>query len=122
MKKTKGKNFIIPLVVYPFDIMVSIGETDDQLKTSFGKYVDNFDFGNYFDIPNRKANCLMFEGGQTIIRFKEWQYTEMSTVSHEIFHAVTFIMNRIGMPLDEKNDEAWAYLIGYVTQEFYNRK
>ena len=36
--KSKSKNFIIPLVVYPFDVMVSLGETDEQLKKALSKY------------------------------------------------------------------------------------
>lgn len=31
MGKNKGQNFIITGTVYPFDIMVSIGETDNSL-------------------------------------------------------------------------------------------
>ena len=31
-------NFIIPLVIYPFDVMFSLGETDERLTKQFKKY------------------------------------------------------------------------------------
>lgn len=117
--KKKGKNFIIPLVIYPFDILVSINETDDHIREHFKKY--EIEEGNFFEGRITTARTLQFETGQTIIRFYTWESCTMATVAHEIFHAVTLILDRVGMPFDiEKNDEAYAYLIGYVTQEFYN--
>lgn len=45
--------------------------------------------------------------------------TDYGTLAHEIFHAVTFILTRIGMSLTNESDEAYAYLIGYLTKEIY---
>lgn len=33
--KKKSLNFIVPLVIYPFDVMVSIAETEGQLEKAF---------------------------------------------------------------------------------------
>ena len=33
----KSKNFIVPLIVYPFDVMVLIGEDDDALEKKLSK-------------------------------------------------------------------------------------
>lgn len=118
--KKKGKSFIIPLVIYPFNILVSINETDDEIRNHFKKY--NIEEGNFFEYQKiTTARTLQLETGQTIIRFYTWESCTMATVAHEIFHAVTLILDRIGLIFDiDKNDEAYAYLIGYVTQEFYN--
>ena len=34
--------------------------------------------------------------------------------THEGFHAACFIMNRLGIPLSDYSEEAWAYLIGWI--------
>lgn len=36
--------------------------------------------------------------------------------AHEGFHAAHFMMNQLGMPLDDCSDEAWAYLIGWIAE------
>ena len=118
--KSKSQNFIIPLVVYPFDIMVSIGETDEQLKKRFKRY--NIDYSDYFEHELSRGRSTLFTSGQTVIRFRTTNDTDCSIVSHEIFHAVTVLLNEIGMPFSlEHNDEAYAYLIGYVTEQFYKQ-
>lgn len=114
----KSKNFIIPLVVYPFDVMVSIGETDEQLKKVFKKY--DIPVLDYFEHRVTKGRCSFLVGNQSLLRFRTYQDADHETIAHEIFHAVSNIMCFINMPLKNgDNDEAWAYLIGYITQEFY---
>lgn len=36
--------------------------------------------------------------------------------THEGFHATHFMMNQLGMPLDDCSDEAWAYLAGWIAE------
>lgn len=119
----KGVNFIIPLVIYPFDIMVSFGETDKQLN----KKLSCFDLG---ETPNESwsesqlAYTKNYVGGQTLMRFKNTPNSikDYSIISHEVFHAVSMILWRIGMPLEvQKSDEAYAYLIEYITFQMYDR-
>lgn len=35
--------------------------------------------------------------------------------AHEAFHAASFMMDRLDIPLTDYSDEAWAYLIGWIT-------
>lgn len=123
----KGNNFIIPLVVYPFDIMFSIGQRDVDLMKILKKRLPK----QAFDICNEDECLLNFggmdngrtlmisDGGQTIIRFGK--NPSHATISHEIFHAVEFLFNKLNMPLSLENDEAYAYLIGYITEQFYSK-
>lgn len=117
----KGINFIIPLVVYPFEIMVSIGQSDEELKTSLGKFNCDWD-----DKMSCVGNGRFYMNGenQTLLRLLDYPETnfELGTLQHEIFHCVTHILDRVGMKfILSKSDEAYSYLIGYITTEVYSK-
>jgi len=66
----------------------------------------------------------MFGCGATIIRL--WNYPtypeDFGSLAHEIFHAVSFVMYRIGQTLEIRvSDESYAYLIGYLTTQIYKK-
>jgi hypothetical protein len=113
--------FIIKLEIYPFDIMVSINEADEVL---FKRLID-------YDIKKKELKDLKFNGAgrtvifdtnQIVIRINSKKLNIHQSISHEVFHAVTFLMDRIGDVFDiDKNAESYAYLIGYITKQIYNR-
>lgn len=115
-------NFILPLVVYPFDVMVSFGQSDDQLKDCLKKRGIKWD--EILEMPpTGLGRTAMLDGNQTILRLKDVpiSVTDYGTLAHEIFHAVVFILDRVGIELCRQSDEAYAYLIGYITKEIYKR-
>lgn len=130
-RKPKGSNFIIPLVVYPFDIMVSIAQDDTTFRTALEKHLppncrkdieDDPDILMMGSTTNGRTLNLQ-TGFQTVIRLKDYPAGPRghAIVAHEIFHACTFVLWRVGLPLEVmKTDEAYAYLIDYVTEQFYN--
>lgn len=125
-KKPVALNFIVPLVVYPFDVMVSIGQNDDQLGAVLDKLnLSNEDIKNcQYEKEGCKGRAVMFEGGGSFIRIRKLPTTpnEFATLAHEIFHVAVFVMDRIGMKLDIMvSDEAYAYLISYLTEEIYKK-
>lgn len=73
------------------------------------------------------ANCngrtVHLDGGQTMIRMNGKVKTpeQFGTLAHEIFHAVDFIFTRLNMKLSRDSDEAFAYAIGYVTEQIYKK-
>jgi hypothetical protein len=121
-------NFIIPLHIYPYDIMFSVGQSNKAFLRSVKAVFQN---AYYVDLKEDAIANLPKEcrgrtfhhliGGQTIIRLPSKPITpeQFGTVSHEIFHAVDFIFRRIGLQLTGQSDEAYAYLIGYITEQFY---
>ena len=117
MKKTFD---VIPLVIYPFDVVISINQSDKQfLKSMDGQ--DMTDSEGLFNLPETTAaRCVMIPSNLTVIRFKIGDEIRHDHIAHEIFHAVTFIMERVGMEfIVMKSDEAYAYLIGYITKKVY---
>lgn len=117
----KSKNFIIPLVVYPFDIMFSFNETDEQLRKSFKKY--KIEESNYFEHSRKPGRCSQFVTGQVVVRLQMMPKTsrEYGCLQHEIYHAVNYIMSFIGNKYSEDSEESFAYLIGYITEQCYNK-
>lgn len=131
-QKVKGSSFIIPLVVYPFDIMVSIAQEDEDFHAFIVDHLPPECLKDLEDDPGiltmgytTNGRTLNLETGfQTIMRFKDYPAGPRghAIVAHEIFHACTFILWRVGMNLEVmKTDEAYAYLIDYVTGEFYKQ-
>lgn len=122
----KGTHFIIPIVVYPFDVMVSVAETDLSLVTSLlRRGIDKEDVTAIcYKNPQSTGRTVMFSGGQTVLRLRKYPKCPVTkgVLAHEVFHAVHFILDRIGTPLEiEKSDESYAYLIQYLTKEIYNK-
>lgn len=120
--KKKSLNVVIPLVVYPFDVMLSIGQTDQELRDVLSKF--GCDWPDLLVLPpTGLGRTVMTDSNHTIIRLNEWPVTcnQYGTLAHEIFHAVDFIFRRIGITLSEDSDEAYAYMIGYLTEEIYKK-
>jgi hypothetical protein len=118
-------NFIIDYQIYPFDLMVSINETDDKFRASLHKILPEdmrHEIDKLFPDKTYRARTGHFSGGMTAIHFNFWPQNtaQHGLVSHEIFHAVHFLMERLIMPLHVNNCEAYAYLIQYITEKIYS--
>ena len=111
-------NIIIPLVIYPFDVMVSIGQTDKELSLELLKYGIE-DISELILSETTRGRTIMFEGNQTVIRLKTF---DVAVLCHECFHAVVFILSKVGIPLEVmRSDEAYAYLLEYLVGEVVKR-
>lgn len=112
----KVKYKIIPYVIYPFNVIVSFqkfSELEKTLKEIL--HEDVWDEIKIFD-NDFSARTVMFSSGQTCICFRKFYH---GIVAHEVFHAVDFLMDKIGMSLVPESNEAYAYLIEYLTNEIY---
>ena len=118
-------NFIIDLKVYPFDVMVSFGESDDKLRKKLsGLGIDNEDHLWQYGSDTCVGRAATLSNNASILRMRKnpETATEFATLHHEIFHVVTFVMMRVGIKLKILvSDEAYAYLIGYITKEIYKK-
>ena len=119
-------NFIIKLVVFPYDIYVSVDESDEVLSQaliSLGVKEEDFLFlMNMRETTSGRYDLL--KSNQSVIRIKSCsdKYTMIDTIAHESLHAVTFIFDHMGLELKlDISDEAYAYAIGYVTSEICRR-
>ena len=119
----KSKNFIIPLVVYPFDLMVSVAESDAKLKKTLSDNGVNDEDEMWTFGETTTGRFCLFPSNQGLIRIREMPKTNVdyANLQHEIFHYVMHIFDRIGMKWTQESDEAYSYLIGYLTSEIYKR-
>ncbi len=63
------------------------------------------------------ASC----GFHAVIRFKDDPFKSPELVAHEITHAAIGILKYAGIKLVDESEEIYAYLIGYLTREFYKK-
>ncbi len=61
--------------------------------------------------------------GISIVMFYKWNNdaSDHGTISHEIFHCVDFMLRDRQIKLSKKSDEVYAYCIGHLTRELYNK-
>lgn len=116
-------NFIIPYIIYPFDLMVSFGQNDWQIEQLLKEHNVTYEGAEWQMVQFGNGRCCMFTSGQTLLRLPKKPKTnsDYATLQHEIFHAVEFLFHRIGIKHSIDCGEAYAYLIGYITEEIYKR-
>lgn len=115
-------NFVFSLEIYPFDIMVSIGETDEELGARLREVGINEIEDNIWHYENTGlGRSVSFPNNQTLLRLRNKPETGLDhgTLAHEIFHICEFVLSKINIPLTRDSDEAYAYLIGFVTKRIY---
>lgn len=125
----KKLNKIIPIGLYPFDLMLSFNETDKEVTKALkmnGVTKTKSTETTVFDLDKYKTKIgrmVMFIGKQTVIRLnfmpKLSDPFEMGLLQHEIFHVVGFFMSEIHTPLVDDTHEVYAYLIQYLTENIY---
>jgi len=83
------------------------------VKEMFNCELDSVASGNGYAFPlangdNQQSYFIWIENG-----------TDDSVMVHEAFHATAYIIDSFaGVKLDGNSDEAYAYLLGYITKEF----
>ena len=106
--------------------MVSIDETDETILKRLIKYgITKEESGELLNLAETvRGRCVMLPSNQTVIRLKTLpkKYDMMSVISHEVFHATSFILSKIGMKMELfVSDEAYAYMIGFLTTKIYKK-
>lgn len=65
------------------------------------------------------------KGVALVLWFPRWfstkDYTHLSVLAHESFHAAEFLLRERGMTLTDSSDEAYAYYIAWMFRECYKR-
>lgn len=113
---------IIRIDLYNTDVMVYFGQFSGLLD-KLSEYLRNEDvkkakelFGDVEDGVTLARTCLL-ESGQIVLWMPKPPTTpeEKGTLQHEIFHAANALMEKVGIRLTLGCDEAYAYLIGYIS-------
>lgn len=128
--KLKNKGFSIPLGIYPYTIFISFGSLDNFRtifkEDEFAKEISEEEIKDilfHFE-GDYAARTLQLNNGNILIHFKHLYYSSsntfmFNTIAHESLHATEMILDRIGMKLNKKTDEAYCYLNGYIVEQIF---
>lgn len=110
---------IIPIDIYNFNLFFIVGDTK-ELKNSLDSHFEEKAEAVYNLMTKGMTETLtgstaLIDNGQVILWLPD--ASRKGTVAHEIFHAVCFIMEKVGIGFSNESDEAYAYLIGYLTDK-----
>lgn len=112
---------IIPIEVYGHDIVVSIGQTDDDLYEHIQENISRKQFDKYMINQKSIATTHKLKTGSILIRFKD-DIDNAGIVAHEAFHAIIFLFKKIGIEYCYESEEAYAYALEYLTNQILKIK
>lgn len=112
---------VIPLEVYGHDIVVSIGQSDDDLYKRIEENISRKQFDKHMANQKAIATTHKLKTGAILIRFKD-DINDAGIVAHEALHAVVFLFKKIGIDFAYESEEAYAYTLEYLTNQILKIK
>lgn len=113
----------VDISIYRTYLFIAVGLTDSQLEEKLNDYVadkkhiSNLVKESYVD-PGYQAMTAFYDG-YNIVRFNTLaDVQDINIISHEAFHVTCAIMEQVGIPFIEDTEEAFAYLIGFIAEQF----
>lgn len=112
-------NKVIPIDIYNTDMLLVIGSAD-ELHKSLKKYFGEEDGETVYEFMKKdlgETTCgrSCRHRGAYVMYMPHGD--NRATIAHEVFHVTAYIMEAVGMSLCQSNEEAYAYLIGYLTKK-----
>lgn len=105
----KKRRYVIPIYEQHL-LLVSTDEANfKQIVEGFNSKIDTSKLEGYAGCAARSVDGSCY----AIIMLEK---PSISYLAHEIVHIVNMILSHVGVTLDPENDEAQAYLTGYLTQ------
>ena len=117
------KEVLIKTDIYQVGVIVIITEDTLAAFNRVRKYLNDTTIKiSDFDVQAITFDCLD-EGYSPVVWIPSIPGTdeERAVLTHELFHVTTTIMNYAGIPLEDSSEEAYAYLLGHLQREFYER-
>lgn len=126
MKKKKNKDNIINVWrlipnQFEFDMYLCLSNNRPikELIPIFNqKYGLDFDMKLIDTCKDQNSDCTLFNYQKKLIIIVLNEYTQSAmnyaTISHQIFHIITFISDSLNIPIDhEHTTEVWAYFMSF---------
>ncbi len=120
-KKSIFKPVAIPLYRSTFFIAVNIPER--KLKEELKKYVASQkvikSLVKHSRIDRHAQAITAYKESYSVIRYKTLKDAQdINVIAHEAFHVACNITRYVGITLSDDSEEAFAYLIGYITEQY----
>ena len=117
----------VPIDIYLNTIVIAAGIDEKEFDVLYEDNKDKFTYDEYQTIRNDIASDKICDGstclldcGNIFVYIRKGSERKDLTVAHELFHAVNKLLCRAGVNHDA-DAEPWAYLLGWLTNEYYNR-
>lgn len=117
--------FTFPLVIYPFDVVVSLGQSYEQCRKLMVRkgVTEDIDFVDYDGGAGKYA--VWYCHSIALIRIPGLPYTpsQHGALNHEILHVVISVLRGVGIRIEPGagSDEAFTYLMSYMTKVIFTR-
>lgn len=129
-----NKFFIIDVELYSAQFLISINQEIDDLVLSVienqivpsleSPYLETY-MVPFLDMKmTTLARTVFYENGTVAIKLNNYSkdnIEDLATLVHELSHATMFTFQRIGMPHTSDTDEAYSYLLGFLTKKFFEK-
>jgi hypothetical protein len=112
---------VIPIDVFGHDIVVSIGQTDEDLYEEIKENISKKKFDKKMTNQKSIATTFKLKTGCILIRFKD-DIDNLGIVAHEAFHAIVYLFEKIGIEYAYESEEAYAYSLEYLTNQILKIK
>lgn len=112
---------VIPLDVFGHDIVVSIGQTDEDLYEDIRGNISKKKFNKIIANQTSIATTYKLKTGCILIRFTD-NIDNPGIVAHEAFHAIVYLFEKIGIEYAYQSEEAYAYTLEYLTNQILKIK
>lgn len=118
-KQIPFQSFRIKIDLYNYLVEVVITSDLEKAKEFVSKRLND----PYIQVEDFHAAGKVFKKKRYApimwLPFTPVDNVSLSVVSHEIFHLVHYLMSHVGMDLDDSSEEAYAYVMGYITKQFW---
>jgi len=116
--------FVINNGTYPFDVLFCLGVSHEEIckkLKSLGTILSEEQKEKLW--MKGLGRTVMFENNATVIRIDNIKNKAHfhANISHEVFHAVEFLFERIGLEYTVVGGEAFAYQIQHLTKQIYDK-
>lgn len=110
--------------VWPYDVCVALGierkKVIELMEKRFYSPFNDEDRKNFLKgSPHGRVNQLHNNSFVLWVSVFPRTPKEFGWLQHEIFHAADLMLRFAGMHLDDASDEAWAYLVDFLTRTIY---
>ena len=112
---------VIPIDVFGHDVVVSIGQSDEDLYEEIKENISKKKFDKKMTNQKSIATTFKLKTGCILIRFKD-DIDNPGIVAHEAFHAIVYLFEKIGIEYAYESEEAYAYTLEYLTNQILKIK
>jgi hypothetical protein len=114
---------VISVEIFTTDVVVSIGQTDDEFYDELNHRFTKEEFENAYmtSLDRRSDACFVIKDGFPIIRFFD-KNPDNGLIAHECFHAVYSILSNKGIQLSQETEEVYAYLLQFLINKIKWKK